>query len=67
MLEVVLQSDENILRSKQKLGCDIYFYLPNVNKNVVDIVHKEAIKVLKRKRDVTNKTALYETIVNNLS
>jgi hypothetical protein len=30
------------------------------------MVHKEAIRILKKKKDVINKSILYETIANNL-
>lgn len=66
VLEVVLQSDENVLKSKQKLGCDIFFHLPDINKGIVENIHNEALKVLKRKKDVINKATLYEMVVANL-
>ncbi len=66
ILEVIIQSDYDIKKSKQKLGCKIYFNLPNVNKSSIDLVHKEALKILKKKKDVMDKTSLYEIIAENL-
>ncbi len=66
ILEIIIQSDYDIKKSKQKLGCEIYFYLPSISKSTIDAVHTEAVKVLKRKKDVMDKIALYETVVENL-
>jgi hypothetical protein len=66
ILEVVIQSDYEVKKSKQKLGCKIYFYLPSISKNSIEAVHKEALKILKRKKDVMEQTALYEAVINNL-
>jgi hypothetical protein len=62
----VIQSDTDIKKSKQKLGCKIYFSLSNITKQTTELIHKEAIKILKRKRNIMDKTLLYETIVENL-
>ena len=66
ILEVVIQSDYEVKKSKQKLGCKIYFYLPSISKTSIEAVHKEALKILKRKKDVMEQTALYEAVINNL-
>jgi len=66
ILEVIIQSDFDIKKSKQKLNCKIYFSLPNVNKQTIEAVHKEALKILKKKKDIIEKTTLYEMISNNL-
>jgi hypothetical protein len=66
MLEMILQADDEVVKSKQKLGCKIFFYLPTVEKGSIYSVYKEAIKTLKKKKDVMNKNILYETVVNNL-
>ncbi|MCP4523544.1 MAG: hypothetical protein GY828_04970 [Candidatus Gracilibacteria bacterium] len=67
ILEVVIQSDFEIKKSKQKLGCKIYFSLPNVSKATIDSVYKEGLKILKKKKDVIDKNALYEIIQGNVS
>ncbi len=66
ILEVIIQSDFEIKKSKQKLGCKIYFFLPNISKSTIDTVYKEGLKILKKKKDVLEQRALYETIQNNL-
>lgn len=66
ILEIIIQSDFEIKKSKQKLWCQIYFHLPNITKSNIDNVYKEAIKVLKRKKDVMDKTSLFEIISDNL-
>ena len=67
ILEVIIQSDFEIKKSKQKLGCKIYFFLPNISKTTIDSVYKEGLKILKKKKDVLEQNSLYETIQNNLS
>ena len=64
ILEVIVQSDYEIQKSKPKLGTQTYFTFPNVNKKEIDFVHKEALKSLKRKKDVMHKDELYEEIKN---
>lgn len=66
ILEVIIQSDFDIKKSKQKLGCKIYFYLPNISKTTIEAVHKEALKVLRKKKDVMNQSVLYEQVIQNL-
>ncbi len=67
ILEVIIQSDFEIKKSKQKLGCKIYFFLPTISKTTIDIVYKECIKILKKKKDVLEQNVLYETIQNNIA
>lgn len=66
VIEMIIQSDFEIKKSKQKLGCQIYFYLPNIPKNDIDNVYKEAVKILKKKKDVVSKNYLFENILSNL-
>ncbi len=65
ILEMIIQSDFEIKKSKQKLWCQIYFYLPSISKSDIDMVYREAIKILKKKKDVITKDALFEWIKNN--
>ncbi|MCH2188374.1 hypothetical protein MK079_00915 [Candidatus Gracilibacteria bacterium] len=67
VLEVIIQSDYDVKKSKQKLGCEIYFYLPSISKSTIDAVHHEAVKILKKKKDVMDKVSLYEMILENMS
>lgn len=66
ILEVIIQSDYEIKKSKQKLGCQIYFYFPNITKPTINNIHKEALKILKKKKDVVDQITLYESIKGNL-
>ncbi len=66
IIETVIESDYDINKSKQKLGCKIYFYLPHIQRNDVDSCHKEIIKILKKKKDVMDKDVLLEQVVKNL-
>lgn len=65
IIEAVIQSDFDIKKSKQKLNCKIYFTLPNADKQTIEDVHKEALKILKKRKNVIDKTALYEIIQDN--
>ncbi|MBF0913781.1 hypothetical protein D8B46_04030 [Candidatus Gracilibacteria bacterium] len=66
VLETIMQSDFDILKSKQKLGCKIYFYMSTVSRFNIDAIHKEALRILKRKKDVVKKADLFKTINENL-
>jgi Sigma-70, region 4 len=66
IIEVVLQSDFNIQKSKPQLGTRTYFTLPEVNRRVIGEIHKEAIKALKKRGDIMENTMLYEMIKINL-
>lgn len=66
ILEAIIQSDYDIKKSKQRLGSKIYFSMPYIDKKIIDQVHKEALKILKKKKDVMKKISLYETISENI-
>lgn len=66
ILEVIIHSDYDISKSKPKLGVKTYFYLPSLNKKLIDPVHKEALKVLQRKKDVMDRKELYSSITEAL-
>lgn len=67
ILEVIVQSDFNIQKSKPQIGTKAYFYTPNVQKKLIGAIHKEAMSLLKKKGDIMETTALYELIKTNLS
>ena len=67
ILEFIIQSDFDIRKSKQKLNCDIYFMLPHANKQTIEAVHKEAVKILRRRKNVVEKTDLYEMIIDKFN
>ena len=66
ILEIIVQSDYEIIKSKPRLGTQTYFTLPSVNKKHIDAIHREALKILKRKKDVMHMDELYEEISQNL-
>ncbi len=71
IIETIIQADYEILKSKPKLGTETYFYFPKINnktvtKQLIEKVHKEALKVLKRKKDVMSMEDLYRTVQTNL-
>ncbi len=64
IIEIVIQSDFEILKSKPKLGTQTYFHKTKISKHLIDAIHKEAVKILKRKKDVMERDELYTTIQN---
>ncbi|MFZ4461670.1 MAG: sigma factor-like helix-turn-helix DNA-binding protein [Patescibacteria group bacterium] len=66
IIETILQSDFNIQKSKPQLGTHTYFTLPEVNKKVIGEIHKEALKILKKRGDIIENTVLHEMIKINL-
>ncbi len=66
IVDVLLQADFNLQRSKPQLGTNTYFHFPEVSKKFIEWVHKEAIKVLKKRGDIIETAVLYEMIKINL-
>lgn len=66
ILEAIIVSDYDIIKSKPKLGTKTFFYLPNINKKLIDSIHKEAFNILKKRKDVMDINSLYELIKVNL-
>jgi hypothetical protein len=62
IIDVLLQADYNLQRSKPQLGTNTYFHFAEITKKMVEGVHKEALKVLKKKWDILETTALYEAV-----
>lgn len=70
ILEVIVQSDYEVEKSKPRLGTQTYFFLPevqNAERKAIDASHKEAVKTLKKKKDVMEQSELYEHIQSSLS
>ena len=67
VIEVILQSDFNIQKSKPQLGTQTYFYTPDIQKKLINEAHKEALKILKKKGDIMENVVLYEMIKMNLA
>lgn len=66
IIDVLLQADFNLQKSKPQLGTNSYFHFPEVNKKLVESVHKEAVKILKKRGDIMEITTLYDAIRTNL-
>lgn len=70
IIEIVIQADYDIVKSKPKLGARTYFSVPSIGKKEVDSIHSETVKILKRKKDVMDRESLYnmvnETLSNNV-
>lgn len=66
ILDIVVQATDWIKKSKPKFWVKMYYYKSNINKNIIEPIHKEALKILKRKKDVMDRKALYELIKSNL-
>ena len=62
IIEVVLQSDFNIQKSKPQLGTRTYFFLPNVQRKLIQEIYKESVRVLKKRGDIMENVILYETV-----
>ncbi len=66
IVDVLLQADFNLQRSKPQLGTNTYFHFPEVSKKLIESAHKEAVKILKKRGDIIETSALYEMIKANL-
>lgn len=66
IIDVLLQADFNLQRSKPQLGTNTYFHFPEVPKKLIESAHKEALKILKKRGDIIETSALYEMIKSNL-
>lgn len=62
IIEVILQSGFNIQRNKPQLGVISYFHLPEVNKKMIQDIHREAVKILSKKGDIMEVATVYEMI-----
>lgn len=62
IIDVLLQADYNLQRSKPQLWTNTYFHFAEVTKKMVEAVHKEALKILKKKGDIIETSSLYEAI-----
>ncbi len=67
ILDIIIQSDFEIVKSKPKLWAKTYFFLPSItSKKDIELIHKEAYNILRKKKDVMKKENLYELIIKNL-
>ncbi len=66
IIEIVVQADYDLLKSKPRLWTETYFHVPKISKQLVESIHSEAIKILKKRRDVMQQVSLYEQVKSNL-
>jgi hypothetical protein len=66
IIEAIIVSDYDIVKSKPKLWTKTHFYLPNISKKSIELIHKESLLILKKKKDVMDQSSLYELIKLNL-
>jgi len=62
LISIILQADDEIFKSKPKMNTKTYFHLAFVDKNLVEKVYKEWLKILKKKWTVMERRSLYELI-----
>jgi len=66
IIDILLQADFNLQRSKPQLGTRTYYHFPEIQKKTIEAIHKEAIKILKKKGDIIENTPFYDMIKINL-
>ncbi len=66
IIDILLQADYQIQKSKPQLGTNAYFHFPEVSKKNIETIHKEALKILKKRGDIMETTILYDAIRTNL-
>jgi hypothetical protein len=66
IIDILLQADFNLQRSKPQLGTNTYFHFPDVSKKLIEAAHKESIKILKKRGDIMETSVLYDMIKMSL-
>ncbi len=66
ILEAIISSSYDIVKSKPKMWTRTYFYDPKFDKKLIDTIHKEALSILKKRKDVMNTISLCEQLKINL-
>lgn len=66
IIEMIIQSNFNITKSKPQLWFRTHFFFPDIQKKLINEVHKEALKILKKKGDIMECSSLYEMLKVNL-
>ena len=66
ILEIIVQAEKTINKSKPKLGYRTYFYLEDINTKFITEIHKESVKALKKKKDVIEDRLLFSIVYRNL-
>lgn len=63
IIEVIIHSAYEISKSKPKIGMNTYFHINTFNKKNIDLIHKEALKILSKKKDIMDKDVLYTEVI----
>lgn len=66
IIDILLQADYQLQKSKPQLGTNTYFHFPEVSKKNIETIHKEAVKILKKRGDIMETNTLYDNIRTNL-
>ncbi len=66
ILEIIVQAEKTISKSKPKLWYRTYFYLDDVNTKIISEIHKDSVKALKKKKDVIEDRLLFSIVYRNL-
>ncbi len=66
IIDVLLQANFNLQRSKPQLGTRTYYHFPDIQKKQIESIHKETVKILKKKGDIIENVVLYEMVKINL-
>lgn len=66
ILEIIVQAEKTINKSKPKLWYRTYFFLENINIKMISEIHKESVKALKKKKDVIEDRLLFSIVYRNL-
>lgn len=66
IIDILLQADFNIQKSKPQLGTNAYFHFPDITKKMIESIHKEGVKILKKRDDIMECSTLYDAIRTNL-
>jgi len=62
IIEIVIQSDFEIIKSKPKNGTKTFFYKAKISPKLIVAIHNEAVKILRKKKDVMEMDELYANI-----
>lgn len=66
IIDVLLQANFNLQKSKPQLGTRTYYHFPEIQKKHIETIHKESVKILKKKGDIIENVVLYEMVKINL-
>jgi len=67
IIDIVINSDIDVLKSKPKNGTQTYFYQKDISPKLISTIHSEAIKILRKKKDVMKIDELYTIIQNRFA